>query len=57
MEDTHKKQLEEIAKKHLKINTLETRYGDEFDFYDMAVWCIKDALEAAYELGLEERQK
>jgi hypothetical protein len=30
---------------------LEAQNLDELDFYDVAVWCLKDALVAAYELG------
>lgn len=30
---------------------LEQRFNDSEDFYDIAVWCLKDALIAAYELG------
>ena len=30
---------------------LEPRNNDSEDFYDVAVWGIKDALVAAYELG------
>jgi len=44
--------LTDIAKKHLNIETLETRNSDSLDFHDMAVWCIKDTLQAAYEAGL-----
>lgn len=42
-----------IAQKHLNIETLETRHGDSLDFHDTAVWCIKDALEAAFMAGVE----
>lgn len=42
-----------IAQKHLDIETLETRHGDNLDFHDTAVWCIKDALEAAFKAGVE----
>ena len=42
-----------IAQKHLGIETLETRNSDSLDFHDTAVWCIKDALEAAYRAGAE----
>ena len=45
--------LTEIAKKHLNLETLETRNSDSLDFYDMAVWAIKDALQEAYEAGLQ----
>lgn len=30
---------------------LERQYSDELDFHDVAVWEIKQALLAAYELG------
>ena len=42
-----------IAQKHLGIETLETRNSDSLDFHDTAVWCIKDALEAACRAGAE----
>jgi hypothetical protein len=40
-----------IAQRHLNIETLETRKSDGLDFHDVAVWCLKDALEAAFEAG------
>lgn len=43
--------INEIARTALGIETLETRKSDSLDFHDMAVWCIKDALERAYEAG------
>ena len=43
--------LEKIAIETLMVETLETRKSDSLDFYDIAVWQIKDALEKAYELG------
>ena len=42
-----------IAQKHLGIETLQTRHADSLDFHDTAVWCIKDALEAAFKAGVE----
>lgn len=30
---------------------LEAQHLDELDFLDVSVWCLKDALAAAYELG------
>ena len=42
-----------IAQKHLGIETLQTRNADGLDFHDTAVWCIKDALEAAFKAGVE----
>ncbi len=47
------KLLEQIAKEHLFIETLETQHSDRSDFHDVAVWCIKSALEAAYAAGTE----
>jgi len=42
-----------IAQKHLGIDTLQTRHSDSLDFHDTAVWCIRDALEAAFKAGIE----
>jgi hypothetical protein len=42
-----------IAQKHLGIETLQTHNSDSLDFHDMAVWCLKDALEAAFKAGVE----
>ena len=42
-----------IAQKHLGIETLQTRNADGLDFHDTAVWCIRDALEAAFKAGAE----
>jgi len=40
-----------IAQCHLNIETLEIRKSDGLDFHDVAVWSIKDALDAAFEAG------
>ena len=48
--------LTDIAKKHLNIETLETRNSDGLDFHDVAVWCLKDALQEAYGAGLSEKR-
>ena len=45
--------LTQIARKHLDIETLQTRHADSLDFHDTAVWCLKDALEAAFKAGVE----
>ena len=45
--------LLEIADKVLRIDTLTTRNNDSQDFYDLAVWKIREALEEAYQAGLE----
>ena len=42
-----------IAEKHLFIETLETRNSDSLDFHDVAVWSVRDALEAAFKAGVE----
>jgi hypothetical protein len=47
------KLLEQIAKEHLFIETLETQHSDRLDFHDVAVWAIKSAMEAAYAAGIE----
>ena len=44
-------ELASIAAKHLDVKTLETRNSDELDFYEVSVWRIKEALEAAYNAG------
>lgn len=49
--------LTQIAQSKLGIETLETRRSDSLDFHDTAVWCIRDALEAAYSAGLTAGQK
>lgn len=43
--------LEQIAKEHLFIETLETQNRDRLDFHDVSVWAIKSALQAAYAAG------
>ncbi|MDE0724355.1 MAG: hypothetical protein OSB62_06605 [Alphaproteobacteria bacterium] len=47
--------LAEIAKKHLNIETLETRNSDSLDFHDISVWSLKDAIEAAYKAGEQSK--
>lgn len=41
----------EIAQRHLGLQTLEPRNSDHLDFHDLAVWRIREALEAAYRAG------
>ena len=55
--DKRDQQLEAIAKEVLNVPTLETRKSDSLDFHDVAVWCLKEALEAAYQAGLEAAGK
>lgn len=45
------RQLAEIAATLLRIETLDTRHSDRLDFHDLAVWCIRAALEAAWLAG------
>ncbi len=45
--------LTRIAREHLGIETLETRRSDRLDFREVAVWCVKDALLAAYHAGVK----
>jgi len=45
------KEIAKIAREILKIKTFERRYSDDLDFYDRAVWTIKEALETAYKAG------
>lgn len=40
-----------IARKHLHIETLETRNSDGLDFHDVGVAGVQQALEAAYRAG------
>ena len=46
------KVLEDIAKEHLRVPTLETRKSDSLDFHDLAVWQLRAALDAAYQAGI-----
>ncbi len=45
--------LTQIAQCKLGIETLETRKSDSLDFHNVAVWCLRDALEAAFNAGVE----
>ena len=49
--------LTQIAREHLHIDTLKTRRADSLDFHDVAVWCVRDALEAAFNAGVAHAQK
>ncbi len=58
--ETNKAILTDIAKKHLSIDTLDSRQSDRLDFHDLAVWSIEQALEAAFQAGLaaaEDRRR
>lgn len=49
--------LNEIADRHLNLETLETRNRDSLDFPTLAIWQIKSALKAAFEAGRAEGAK
>ena len=51
------KTLDRIAQEILNLHTLDTRHSDALDFHDLAVWNIKEALEAAYMAGQEAGKK
>ena len=36
---------------------METRHRDSLDFHDVGVWCVRDALQAAFEAGLAEGRR
>jgi hypothetical protein len=43
--------LKRLARKYLRLETLDRRNSDSLDFNDLAVWQIRIALEAAYQAG------
>jgi len=47
--------IEDIARRILRIETIETRNSDALDFHDLAIWNIREALEAAYEAGMARK--
>ncbi len=47
----------QIAQRHLCIETLQTRHSDSLDFHDVSVWSLRDALEAAFNAGLQAAGK
>ncbi len=49
--------LQQIAQKHLGIETLQTQKSDRLDFHDLAVWSIEAALKAAFEAGQKAAKK
>lgn len=51
------KTLQQIAQKHLGLETLETRQRDRLDFHDLAVWNIEAALKAAFAAGQQSVKK
>lgn len=49
--------IEAIARNILEIETLVERKSDSLDFHEVSVWGLRDALLAAYELGLAAAKK
>jgi hypothetical protein len=47
----------DIAKLKLHISTLETRNSDRLDFHEVSVASVREALEAAFNAGVEHCQK
>ena len=45
-----------IARKHLRIPTLESRQADSLDFHDVSVWAVRSALKAAFDEGVRANQ-
>ena len=49
--------LTRIAQTKLRIETLESRGSDRLDFHDVSVGNLREALEAAYNAGIEKGRK
>jgi hypothetical protein len=49
--------LTRIAQRTLRIETLESRRRDSLDFHEVSVLELRDALEAAYNAGVEQGRK
>ena len=49
--------LTDIAQRHLRIDTLESRRRDSLDIHEVSVWELRDALEAAYRAGMEQGRR
>lgn len=49
--------VEEIARAHFGVETMADRGSDSLDFYDVAIWSIRHALEAAYLAGAAAAKK
>ena len=57
MKNNINEELELIVHRYLRISTLETRNSDELDFHEVSIWSLKEALEAAYELGRRNKNE
>ena len=54
---TVNEELASIARRHLRMVTLEARNSDSLDFHDLSVWELRRALAAAYKAGFEAGEK
>ncbi|WP_342066938.1 DUF6900 domain-containing protein [Achromobacter kerstersii] len=57
LSEAAQQELLRIAREHLFLETLETRKQGSLDFKEHAVWCIRDALEAAYLAGMVDHHR
>ena len=55
--DAAESAAEAIAKRVLRLETLEARNADALDFHELAVWSIREALVAAYNAGASGRRR
>lgn len=49
--------LEQVARRRLGMDSLETRRSDRLDFHEVAVWNIAAALQDAFEAGKAAAKK
>jgi len=54
---TREQAVEGIARRILKLETLEERKNDEHDFHELSIWTIRKALEAAYDAGRQSARR
>ena len=51
-------ELLQLARKAVPgLETLQARNSDRLDFHEAGVWGLREAIEAAFELGLSRGQK
>ena len=48
---TREEEIGSIARRILGLETLDTQNSDGLDFHELAVWTIREALDAAFEAG------
>ena len=51
MDNTTRTPIDEIAHRHLGLDTLEERGSDSLDFHELPVWDLRTALAAAFAAG------